>query len=476
MAADNDTTKQPTSQVQNRQPHLSKQDVTHLDIKALTPLSHDVISRQATINIGTIGHVAHGKSTVVKAISGVQTVRFKNELERNITIKLGYANAKIYQCDNDACPRPDCYRSCGSAKEDSFVCDRSGCGGRFRLKRHVSFVDCPGHDILMATMLNGAAVMDAALLMIAGNESCPQPQTSEHLAAVEIMKLKHILILQNKIDLVKESQAKEQYEQILAFVKGTVAEGAPVVPVSAQLKYNIDVICEYIIKRIPVPVRDFLSEPRLIVIRSFDVNKPGCEVDDILGGVAGGSILRGVLKVNQEIEVRPGVVSRDQEGKLTCRPIMSKIVSLYAEQNDLQYAVPGGLIGVGTKMDPTLCRGDRLVGQVLGAVGALPDIFTELEISFFLLRRLLGVKTEGDKKGAKVQKLSKNEVLMVNIGSLSTGGRVLAVRADLAKIGLTAPVCTEVGEKIALSRRVEKHWRLIGWGQIRRGVKITPDS
>ncbi|CAG5125871.1 unnamed protein product, partial [Candidula unifasciata] len=424
----------------------------------------------------TIGHVAHGKSTVVKAISGVQTVRFKNELERNITIKLGYANAKIYQCDNDACPRPDCYRSCGSAKEDSFVCDRTGCNGRFRLKRHVSFVDCPGHDILMATMLNGAAVMDAALLMIAGNESCPQPQTSEHLAAVEIMKLKHILILQNKIDLVKESQAKEQYEQILAFVKGTVAEGAPVVPVSAQLKYNIDVICEYIIKRIPVPVRDFLSEPRLIVIRSFDVNKPGCEVDDILGGVAGGSILRGVLKVNQEIEVRPGVVSRDQEGKLTCRPIMSKIVSLYAEQNDLQYAVPGGLIGVGTKMDPTLCRGDRLVGQVLGAVGALPDIFTELEISFFLLRRLLGVKTEGDKKGAKVQKLSKNEVLMVNIGSLSTGGRVLAVRADLAKIGLTAPVCTEVGEKIALSRRVEKHWRLIGWGQIRRGVKITPDS
>ncbi|KAJ8317789.1 hypothetical protein KUTeg_004660 [Tegillarca granosa] len=92
--------------------------------------------------------------------------------------------------------------------------------GKFRVLRHVSFVDCPGHDILMATMLNGAAVMDAALLLIAGNESCPQPQTSEHLAAVEIMKLKHILILQNKIDLVKESQAKEQYEQILAFVKG----------------------------------------------------------------------------------------------------------------------------------------------------------------------------------------------------------------------------------------------------------------
>nr|CAH0099672.1 unnamed protein product [Daphnia galeata] len=454
------------------QPHLAKQDLSKLDVSKLNALSPEVISRQATINIGTIGHVAHGKSTVVKALSGVQTVRFKNELERNITIKLGYANAKIFKCDNEKCPRPICYMSGSSSKDDSFM----GPLGKFKLVRHVSFVDCPGHDILMATMLNGAAVMDAALLLIAGNESCPQPQTSEHLAAIEIMKLKHILILQNKIDLVKESQAKDQYEQILKFVQGTVAEGAPVIPISAQLKYNIEVICEYVVNKIPIPLRDFSAEPRLIIIRSFDVNKPGCEVDDLKGGVAGGSILKGVLKVGQEIEVRPGLVSKDSEGKLTCNPIFSRIVSLYAEQNELMYAVPGGLIGVGTMIDPTLSRADRMVGQVLGSINALPEIFTELEISYFLLRRLLGVRTEGDKKGAKVQKLSKNEVLMVNIGSLSTGGRVLAVKADLAKISLTNPVCTDVGEKIALSRRVEKHWRLIGWGQIRRGVTIAAEK
>merc|ERR1711976_952688 len=182
----------------------------------------------------------------------------------------------------------------------------------------------------------------------------------------------------------------------------------------------------------------------------------------------------GVLKVGQEIEIRPGLVSKDTAGKLTCTPIKSQIVSLFAEQNDLMFAVPGGLIGVGTKIDPTLCRADRMVGQVLGAPGGLPDIITEVEVSYYLLRRLLGVRTEGDKKGAKVQKLSKNEILMVNIGSLSSGGRVLAVRADLAKIMLTSPVCTGIGEKIALSRRVEKHWRLIGWGQIRRGVTVKP--
>lgn len=381
-------------------------------------------------------------------------------MERNITIKLGYANAKIYKCQNEACPRPGCYRSYKSDKEANPLCERANCGGTMKLIRHVSFVDCPGHDILMATMLNGAAVMDAALLLIAGNEPCPQPQTSEHLAAIEIMKLKHILILQNKIDLIKESAAAEQYQAILNFVKGTVADGAPIIPISGQLKYNIDCICEYIVKKIPIPIRDFTSPPRMIVIRSFDVNKPGSEVEDLKGGVAGGSILSGILRIGDEIEVRPGIITRDEEGKMHCRPIISRIISLFAETNELPFAVPGGLIGVGTKIDPTLCRADRLVGQVIGAVGKLPSIYTELEVNFFLLRRLLGVKTD-DKKQTKVQKLVKGEVLMVNIGSTSTGCRVVSVKSEVAKIILNSPACTEIGEKIALSRRIDNHWRYL---------------
>lgn len=450
------------------------QDLDNLNINELSPLSPVIMAHQATINIGTIGHVAHGKSTVVKAISGVQTVRFKTELERNITIKLGYANAKIFKCDSATCARPGCYKSYRSSTEAKPKCEVPGCDSRMTLQRHVSFVDCPGHDILMATMLNGAAVMDAALLLVAGNEVCPQPQTSEHLAAVEIMKLKNIIILQNKIDLVKEKEAASQYEQILNFIRGTVADGAPIIPISAQLKYNIDVICEYICNKIPIPIRDFTSSPQLIVIRSFDVNKPGEEVDNLKGGVAGGSILTGVLKVGDQVEVRPGIVSKDaNSGRVKCKPILSLIVSLYAEHNDLKFAAPGGLIGVGTKIDPTLTRADRLVGQVMGQQGNLPDIFTELEISFFLLRRLLGVKTDADKKKAgKIKKLTKGEVLMVNIGSTSTGARILQVKGDLAKVVLTSPVCSKEGEKLALSRRVDKHWRLIGWGKIRRGTTI----
>ncbi|GMI40464.1 hypothetical protein TeGR_g10816 [Tetraparma gracilis] len=460
------------------QDHLMAQDASTVDPSTLTPLTPSVISRQATINVGTIGHVAHGKSTVVKAISGVQTVRFKNEMVRNITIKLGYANAKIYSGARVQQPRindadepvfaPGPYTSRGSSHPDTFTEN----GVDYTLRRHVSFVDCPGHDILMATMLNGAAVMDAALLLVAGNETCPQPQTSEHLAAVEIMRLENIIILQNKVDLVKEDAAKAQHEQIRKFVAGTVADAAPVIPISAVLKYNIDVVCEYLVHKIPVPRRNFVSDPRLIVIRSFDVNKPGQDVEQLQGGVAGGSVLQGVLRVGDEIELRPGIVTKADDGGVRCSPIFSRILTLYAEKNDLQYAVPGGLIGVGTKIDPTLTRADRLVGQVLGLKGRLPDCFAEVEISYYLLRRLLGVKTSDGSKQAKVQKLAKAEILMVNIGSTATGGKVIAVKGDLAKILLTQPVCTQEGEKIALSRRVDKHWRLIGWGEIRKGVKI----
>ncbi|CUG93205.1 eukaryotic translation initiation factor gamma subunit, putative, partial [Bodo saltans] len=197
---------------------LSKQDFWKLDIKTLDAATFEVMSRQATINIGTIGHVAHGKSTVVKAMSGVRTTKFKKEAIMNITIHLGYANAKIFKCET--CEAPKCYQAFGSKQADVTKCQF--CGNLLKLVRHVSFVDCPGHDVLMATMLNGAAIMDAALLLIAANESFPQPQTLEHLKAVEIMKLRNIIVLQNKIDLVKEVPAKDQFQQIRSYLESTI--------------------------------------------------------------------------------------------------------------------------------------------------------------------------------------------------------------------------------------------------------------
>ncbi len=84
-----------------------------------------------------------------------------------------------------------------------------------------------------------------------------------------------------------------------SFHTATVARDAPIIPISAQLKYNIDAVNEYICTKIPVPNHNFDADARLIVIRSFDVNKPGATVDELKGGVAGGSILSGVFKVSK---------------------------------------------------------------------------------------------------------------------------------------------------------------------------------
>lgn len=158
------------------------------------------------------------------------------------------------------------------------------------------------------------------------------------------MKLNHIIILQNKVDLMREEGAEQHYQSILKFIRGTVADGSPIIPISAQLKFNIDAVNEYLVTKIPVPVRDFSAKPHMIVIRSFDVNKPGAEIEELKGGVAGGSILTGVLKLGDEVEIRPGIVTKDEQGKIQAKPIFSRVVTLFAEHNDLKFAVPGGQV------------------------------------------------------------------------------------------------------------------------------------
>lgn len=472
-------------QLMAKKPDLQKQ--TYEQISTATPISSSVISRQATINIGTIGHVSHGKTTVVRAISGVDTIRFTDEMKNNITMKLGYANAKIFKCGK--CPEPQCYKSFGSEKEDLVLCDNKiikeegveeKCGEKLELLRHISFVDCPGHDNLMAIMLTGAAVMDAALLLVAGNIPCPQPQTSEHFTAVEIMNLDRIIILQNKIDLIyhHDGAAMKNYNEIKEFIKGTRVENSPIVPISAQFKYNIDVVLQYLVNFIPVPIRDLTSSPRFMVVRSFDVNKPGYSIDELTGGIAGGSILRGVLKVGDEIEFRPGFVTKDAEsGETKYNPIVSTIISMNAEKNDLLYAIPGGLIGLGLQVDPSLTKRDNLVGNLMGHRGQLPDVYLELEIKFVLFTRLLGVKMESQSENV-VRGITKQEILLINVGTTSTGCKVLNINSttNVIKVELNKGVCTSLGDKVALSRRINNKFRLIGWGTIKKGKKYEFDS
>jgi len=334
------------------------------------------------------------------------------------------------------------------------------CGSKATFVRAVSFVDAPGHEALMATMLSGAAIMDGAILVIAADEPCPQPQTREHLAAAEIVGIRNIVVVQNKIDIVDERRARESYEEIKNFVRGTIAEDVPIVPVSAQRGVNIDVLIQAMEEFIPTPKRDEMKTPLMYVVRSFDVNKPGTAVEKLEGGVIGGTILQGKFAVGDEIEIRPGITTEKEE-KSVYNPLFSEIVSLHAGGRSVNEAHCGGLVGVGTLLDPSFSKADGLTGNIVGKSGMLPSTLSELTLETHILERAVGTK-----ELIKVEEISVGETLLLHVGAAITVGKVSSVKKDNVAVKLTRSVCTQAGSRVAISRKIAGRWRLIGYGMI----------
>jgi translation initiation factor 2 subunit 3 len=407
---------------------------------------------QPVINIGLIGHVDHGKTTLTKALSGKWTDEHSEEIKRGISIKLGYADTTFYK---------------GKDKEGadyySTRPDHPNFASPPQKLRRVSFVDAPGHETLMATMLSGAALMDGALLLVAANEKCPQPQTKEHLMALQIAGAKNIVIVQNKIDLVRQERAMENYREIKAFVKGTVAENAPIVPISAHHDVNISALIEAIERTIPTPPHDPNADPVLLVARSFDINKPGTRPAKLRGGVLGGSLSRGSIALGDEIEVTPGL-RVEQGDKVTYAPLRSKVVSLFCGNAAVERAGPGGLIAIGTELDPSVTKADNLVGRVVGHPGHLPASLDRITMDVNLLDRVVGMSDDAE---ATVEPIKIKEPLMLNVGTATTVGMVVKSANNVVEAVLKLPVAVQDKARIAVSRRVGGRWRLIGYGVLK---------
>jgi translation initiation factor 2 subunit 3 len=406
------------------------------------------LPRQPEMNIGTMGHVDHGKTTLVQALTGVWASRHSEELKRGITIKLGYADMPIYKCPK--CEPPKNYSTRPACPN---------CDTKATFIRAISFVDAPGHEALMATMLSGAAIMDGAILVIAADEPCPQPQTREHLAAADAIGIKNIIIVQNKIDIVDAKRAHQSYTEIKNFIKGTGAEDAPIIPISAQRGVNIDVLLQAIEELLPTPKRDEAKDPFMFIVRSFDVNKPGTTIDNLEGGVIGGTIIQGKFKVGEELEIRPGIAL---EGKNTYNPLFSEIVSLQAGGRNVDEAHCGGLVGVGTLLDPSFSKADGLTGNIVGKTGMLPPTLSELTLETQILDRAVGTK-----ELMKIEEVTMNETLLLHVGAAITVGKVASIRKGTVLLKLTRPVCAQVASRVALSRKIAGRWRLIGYGMIR---------
>lgn len=400
---------------------------------------------QPCVNIGTSGHVDHGKTTLVEAITGVWTSAHSEELRRGITIKIGYADAAFYKCPK--CSPPVSY---GTQPQCS------NCGGKSELLRVVSFVDSPGHESLMANMLSGAALMDGAILVMAANEKVPQPQTREHLLALSVLGIQQIVLVQNKADLAEYEEALDNYKQIKDFVSGSIAEKAPIIPVSAQHKLNIDALIEAIEKTIKTPARIKNAEPVMHVLRSFDVNKPGSPIKQVKGGIIGGALVQGQLNIADEIEIRPGILD-EKKGKYD--PISSEVSTLGTGAGLVESVRPGGLVAIGTKLDPTFTKSDSLIGSVVGKPGTLPKDVEDITIDVVLFDTAVGTA-----EMVKVEPLRAKEPIRVNIGTAAASGYVTNVKDSKVEVKLKKPVCLMPKSRVAISRRISERWRLIGSG------------
>lgn len=407
-------------------------------------------STQPEINIGLVGHVDHGKTTLTERLSGKWTDTHSEEMKRGITIRLGYADTIFRKCAK--CRGVEAY----TTKEKCPVC-----GSETEALRKVSFVDAPGHESLMATMLSGAMIMDGALLLVAANESCPQPQTSEHLMALDIIGVKKIIVVQNKIDLVSKEQALKNYNDVKRFLSTTAYKDAPIIPISAKHNINLDLLIDAIERYIPTPKRDETKKAFMLIARSFDINKPGSDPINMVGGVLGGSIMQGKLSVGDDIELKPGR-KIEKENRTFYTSIITKVTGIKTGGLDVKEARPGGSIGVLTMFDPAIVKSDALVGNVVGHKGELPPVWEKLTLETHLLKRVVGAKQELDVEPIKV-----GEILMLNVNSAATVGVVTALAKDSFKCNLKLAVCADLGAKVAISRRIANRFRLIGYGVIR---------
>ncbi|MBT3407744.1 translation initiation factor IF-2 subunit gamma [Candidatus Woesearchaeota archaeon] len=398
---------------------------------------------QPSINIGFVGHVDHGKTTLTKALSGKWTDEHSEEIKRGITIRLGYADCIFYK-----------------NKQDKYTIQKKDeKGNKNTFVRKISLVDSPGHETLMATMLSGSTIIDGALLLVSANEVCPQPQTKEHIQALEILGIKNIIIVQNKIDTVPEKIVKKNYEQIKEFLSNTSFKNSPIIPISALHDVNIDVLIQVIEEVITTPKRKINSQPKMFVARSFDVNKPGSSPDKMIGGVLGGALIEGILKVGDNIEIAPGR-KIESHGKVTYEPIETTITGIKTGGKSVETVYPGGSIALLTNLDPSIIKSDQIGGATIGHKDKLPPTLYELNIDANLLKQTID--------NLNIGPLAMREPLLLNVNSSKTVCTVNKVKKNKANLILKIPVCANEGDLVTISRRFGTRWRLIGSATIEK--------
>jgi len=413
-----------------------------------TILLSEIIKNQAIINVGCVGHVSNGKSTLVKQMTGIKTQKFKSEKERNCTINIGYGNCKIFYSKET-----NEYKFKGS----KVSVEKDSKNNDMTLIHHISFVDCPGHENYMSNMLCGTSVIDMAFLVEAANaKTVPQPQTLEHCIVVQQANISEVVIIQNKCDLVKREELHINKRQIDDFIEDYIGEDIKVIPLIAQTGQNIEYVGEYLANNLNNYSKD-INLPLIInIIRTFDINNVNTKGSDLLGGVLGGSIVQGILNCNDIIQISPGICKKIDNAWIV-EPIFTKVSSICSEKNKMDFAIAGGLIGIGTLIDPAYTKGNNLIGHIISHPGGHLDIASSITIKYKSFRKV--------SKENKV--LNKGEVIKIGILCKQVTGVIYKwnKQEKKIKIKLAYPCCVN-DQAISIMKKIEGAYKIFSIGNL----------
>jgi translation initiation factor 2 subunit 3 len=403
---------------------------------------------QPNFNLGTLGSVSDGKSTMIYHLTGIKTQKHSSEKHRNITIKPGYANLKIWFCE-------ECNNYESSASDQNEVKCKC-CEEPTNLVNHLSFVDCPGHAELILTMMGSVSLMKGAIVVVSAAESVnKKPQLVQHLIASKMANIDKLIICFNKLDLVSKEVAIERKNELDQLLERLDIRPHIIIPTAFNKKLGIQNLLKAMMEVFPPREKDMRDESFFRITRSFDVNKAGTTWSDVNGGIIGGSLIHGQLNIGDEVEIRPGILSKGKDGKFISQPIVTKILSLETDGIQLENLNPGGLVGIGTEIDPYYCKNDMLSGNIMGRIGTLPNVYNEVKLKYKKLDEFEG---RWDPKNG--------DTVFLQIGNVSVESRLAKFNKENFNFSLLKPACIEENAKILVCRKDDGILKIVGFGSM----------
>lgn len=385
------------------------------------------------LNLGTLGSVSDGKSEMIYQLSGgVRTQRDSREKKRNITIKAGYANIKIWECNGCNSLYSSQYLN------DNYLCEK--CQTECQIINTISFADCPGHQELIETMLSSVSLMKGAIVIVSAFEPLKQkPQLIQHLIAAKMANLDKLIICLNKCDLVSQQIVKKRKKELDELLEKLEIKPLAIIPTSFTHKLGINHLLLAIKLYFNNNLEQNTDNTEFRITRSFDINQPGINYDQLKGGCIGGSLIQGQLNKNDIVKILPGILTKQKDGRYTNTPIITPLLSFESDKKQIETVNPGGLVGILTEVDPYFCKSDGLKSNIIVKETDNVQVYRDLKISFIKIEEFEGNWTP------KI-----NDKIFVQVANMSSDGKITSVNSDTLEIELTKPICLMESHKILL--------------------------